>query len=132
MKRRPDPKNLRQTVAVSLAIVTSLALLLIPTYARAKLTTGGIEQTRYLTLLEVVGPFVFVPLLIPVALTALPLLLRGRERIYVSVVTTVALTVFIFIGSASIGYFYVPALIAAVAAVVASTSSRGRLQARPS
>jgi len=54
------------------------------------------------------------------------------SQIYVSVVTTAALTVFIFIGSASIGYFYMPTLTAAVAALVASTSRRGRLQARPS
>ena len=132
MKRRPDPTNVRQTIAVSLAIVTSLVLLLVPMYTEARLTTGGIEQIRYLTLLETVGPSAFVPLLIPVALTVLPLLLRGHARIYVSVVTTAALTVFIFIGSASIGYFYVPALTAAVAALVASTSRRGRLQARPS
>ncbi|MET3923490.1 hypothetical protein ABIB26_004456 [Arthrobacter sp. UYEF20] len=103
MKRLSDPKNVRQTIAVSLAIVTSLVLLLVPIYPQAKLTPGGIEQIRYLTLLETVGPSLFVPLLIPVALTALPLLLRGRARIYASVAATVALTVFMFIGSASIG-----------------------------
>ena len=132
MKRRPDPKNVRQIIAVSLTVVTSLVLLLVPAYTEVKLTTGGIEQTRYLTLLEVVGPSVFVPLLIPVALTALPLLLRGRARTQVSVATAVALALFIVIGSASIGWFYVPALTAAVAALVAPAGSRGRLQARPS
>ncbi|NWL31651.1 hypothetical protein [Paenarthrobacter nitroguajacolicus] len=70
-------------------------------------------------------------LLIPVALTALPLLTRGRARISVSVATAVALVVFVVIGSGSIGWFYVPALTAAVAAVVASLGSQTRLQVRP-
>jgi hypothetical protein len=47
----------------------------------------------------------------------------------VSVATTVALAVFVVIGSASIGWFYVPALIAAVAAVVAAMENRGTLLA---
>lgn len=72
----------------------------------------------------------FVPLLIPVALTALPLLARGRARTPVSVATTVVLIVFVVIGSASIGWFYIPALAAAVAAVVTSMGSHARPQVR--
>lgn len=132
MNSRPDPKNVRQTFAVLLTIITSLVLLLVPLNTEVSLTNGGPEQVSHSTLLETVGISIFVPLLIPVALTALPLLLRGRARTYVSVSTTVALAAFIVIGSASIGCFYVPALIAAVAALVAPTRSRGRLQARPS
>lgn len=98
---------------------------------QVKLASGGPEQVSHPTLLETVGPSIFVPLLIPVALTALPLLTRGRARTPVSVATTFALVVFVVIGSASIGWFHVPALAAAVAAVVASMGSHARLQVRP-
>lgn len=120
MERRPDPKNVRQAIAVSLAIAASLVLLVLPMYTEVKLMSGGPGQVSHSTLLETVGPSIFVPLLIPIALTALPLLRRGRARIQVSVATTVALAVFVVVGSASIGWFYVPALAAAVAALVAS------------
>jgi len=49
----------------------------------------------------------------------------------VSVVTTAALAGFVLIGSASIGWFYLPALTAAVAAVTVSIGSRPRLRLRP-
>jgi hypothetical protein len=123
MKRHLDSKNVRQVLAVSLAVVASLVLLVVPMYTQVNVTSGGPEQVSHPTLLETVGPSIFVPLLIPVALTALPLLIRGRVRTPVSVATTVALVVFVVIGSASIGWFYVPALAAAVAAVVFSVES---------
>jgi hypothetical protein len=131
MKHHLDSKNVRQLLAVSLAVVASLVLLVVPMYTQVNLTLGGPQQVSHPTLLETNGPSIFVPLLIPVALTALPLLIRGRARTPVSVATTVALVVFVVIGSASIGWFYVPALAAAVAAVVFSMENHPRLQARP-
>lgn len=131
MKRHLDSKNVRQVLALSLAIMASLVLLLVPMYTQVKLTSGGPEQVSHPTLVETVGPSIFVPLLIPVALTALPLLTRGRTRTPVSVATTVVLVVFVVIGSASIGWFYVPAMAAAVAAVVTSMGSHGSIQRTP-
>lgn len=131
MKRHLDSKNVRQVLALSLAIMASLVLLLVPMYTQVKLTSGGHEQVSHPTLVETVGPSILVPLLIPVALTALPLLTRGRTRTPVSVATTVALVVFVVIGSASIGWFYVPAMAAAVAAVVTSMGSHGSIQPTP-
>lgn len=131
MNRHLDFWNVRQVLAVSLAIIASLVLLLVPMYTQVKLTSGGPEQVSHPTLLETAGPSIFVPLLIPVALTALPLLIRGRARTPVSVATTVALVVFVVIGSASIGWFYIPALAAAVAAMVRSVGSRARVQSSP-
>ena len=130
MKRHLDSRNVRQVLAVSLAIVASLVLLLVPMYTQVKVTSGAPAQVSHPTLLETSGPSIFVPLLIPVTLTVLPLLIRGRARTPVSVATTAALVVFVVIGSASIGWFYVPALAAAVAAVVASMDSHSRLQIR--
>lgn len=128
MRRRSDPKRVRQIVAFSLTIATSLVLLLVPLYIEVKLIDGGPEQVSTSTLLETVGPSIFVPLLIPLALTGLPLLLSGRARDYGSVANTVALAIFIVIGSASIGWFYVPAMTAAVAALAVPSRRRGTLQ----
>jgi hypothetical protein len=130
MERHRDSRDVRQVLAVSLAIVASSVVLLVPTYSQAKVTAGGLEQVKHLTLLELIGPSILVPLLIPVVLTALPLLIRGRARASVSVVTTAALASFVLIGSASIGWFYAPALAAAVAAVIVSIGSRPRLPIR--
>lgn len=71
-------------------------------------------------MLETVGPAVFLPLLVPIVLTSLPLLVRGGARTIVSVATTASLAIFVVVGSGSIGWFYLPALAAAVAAAVDS------------
>jgi hypothetical protein len=131
MKHHLDSRNVRQVLAVSLAIVASLVLVIVPLYTQVKVTSGGPEQVSHPTLLDANVPSVFVAFLIPVALTALPLLIRGRARTSVSAATTVALVFFVVIGSGSIGWLYVPALAAAVAAVATSMGSQSRLQVRP-
>jgi hypothetical protein len=119
MRRRSDPKSVRQIIAFSLTVAASLVLLLVPVYSTVKLTNDGPDQVTASTLLEIVGPYIFVPLLIPVALTGLPLLLKGPAQLYASVATTIALAIFTLIASATIGWFYVPALAAALASVLA-------------
>lgn len=74
------------------------------------MTNDGLGFVEYSTLLRHVGPSISVPLLLPVTLTGLPLLLMGRSRKFASVGTTVALAIFIGLGSASIGWYYLPAL----------------------
>jgi hypothetical protein len=111
--------SIRQAIAVSLTIAVALMALLVPLYVNVRLTNDGPEQVTTSTLFETVGPSGFVPLLIPVALTGLPLLLTGRAQRYASVATTVALAIFSVIASATIGWFYVPALAAAIASVMA-------------
>lgn len=119
MRRRSDAKSVRQIIAFSLTIAAAIALLLVPIYNTVKLTNDGPDEVAASTLLEIVGPYIFVPLLIPVALTGLPLLLRGPAQNYASVATAVALAIFALIASATIGWFYVPALAAALASILA-------------
>ncbi|PTT67714.1 hypothetical protein [Arthrobacter sp. HMWF013] len=123
MERWPDSKNARPAIAAWLAAAASVALLVLPVYTEVELSAGEPGQARHSTLLESVGPSLFLPLLIPIVVTASPLLLHGSARTTVSVMATVGLAVFVVIGSASIGWFYLPALAAAVAAVVASTGA---------
>lgn len=119
MRHRSGPKSVRQIIAFSLTIAVSLVLLLVPVYSTVKISNDGPDQVTASTLLEIVGPYILGPLLIPVALTGLPLLLREPGQNFASVATTVALAIFTLIASATIGWFYVPALAAALAAVVA-------------
>lgn len=121
MSRRSDAKSVGQIIAFSFTIAADIVLLLVPVYSTVKLTNDGPGEVAASTLFEIVGPYIFVPLLIPVALTGLPLLLRGPAQNYASVATTVALAIFTLIASATIGWFYVPALAAALASIVAPT-----------
>ena len=119
MKYRSDPKSVRQILAFSLSIAASLVLLLVPVYSTATISKDGPDQVTASTLLEVVGSSIVVPLLIPVALTGMPLLVRGPARMHASIAATVALAVFTLLASATIGWLYVPALAAALASAVA-------------
>ena len=126
MRTSRDPKAVRQAIAFALTIAVGLVVLLVPLYSGAAVTNDGPVQVTASTLLETVGPSIVLPLLIPAALTGLPLLVRGRAGRFASIGTTVALGVFIAVASASIGWFYVPALAAAVASLSAGPENRGR------
>lgn len=127
MKLHLDRKRFFQVVAFALTIAAALVVLLVPGYVEMRLTNDGPTQVKTSTLLEVVGPSIFVPLLIPVVLTGLPLLLAGRGGNRVSIATTVALAIFTVIGSASIGWFYLPATVAAFTALFSSSREREAL-----
>lgn len=131
MKHDSDRNPVLQFVAFTLAIAAGLIILLVPGYTEVTRVNDGPEQVRTLTLLEAEGPSMFVPLLIPVALTGLPLLLTARVRKGASIATTVALAVFTVVGSASIGWFYLPGTIAAFIAIFSSSHKRETLRAHP-
>jgi hypothetical protein len=116
--RRTD---LWQVVALGLSLAASLALLVIPAFGGTSASSEGAgEVTRTTTLLESEGPGVLLVLLVPVVLTLLPLLVRGRGRRVVSVLAALLLGVGALMGLASIGAFYLPALISAIAAATAA------------
>lgn len=80
MRQHPNPVDTRQASAAALAAAASLALLILPLYAEVEISAGGPGRAMYSTLLETVGPPVFLPILVPVVLTSLPFLARGRAR----------------------------------------------------
>jgi len=131
VRRHSDPERVRQIIAFALTIAAALVLLLAPFYVEVHLTNAGPEQVTTSNLLETAGPSILVPLLIPAALTGLPLLLKAPARKYASIVTTAALATFVLIASASIGWFYIPALVAALAALLVPSRSRGTLRVHP-
>jgi len=82
---RPVPARVLQGVAFALAIVGALPMLLLPVYTSETSSGGsgspnGPVVTEQPTSLAVNGPAIFVPLLIPVLLTGLPLPVRPTER----------------------------------------------------
>ncbi len=84
-----------------LAVATSLAWLVVPAY-----NTGA-------TLIEVNGAWAILPLLIPVLL-ALPPVIRPRRSAAIG--SASLLGAFVLVSGASIGLFYVPALVAMIVA----------------
>lgn len=84
-------------VAAGAAVLAVVFLLVIPSYGD-------------LRLMDVNGIGVLVPLSIPVVLTLAPLPFRGRTGQGVCIAAAALLLVFVFLGSASIGYFFIPAL----------------------
>ena len=131
MKIRMDRKRILQGIAFALTIAAALVVLLAPGYTEMRLTNDGPAQIKALTLLEFLGPSIFVPVLIPVALTGLPLLLAGRARNGAWTAATIALAIFTVVASASVGWFYLPATIVAFVALISPSSDGQTLSARP-
>ncbi|TJY64046.1 hypothetical protein E4J89_19065 [Arthrobacter sp. CAU 1506] len=129
MDHLPVAARVLQGVAFALTVTVALAALLYPLYT-VESSSGGSGNpsspvvTEQLTLLAVNGPVLFVPLLIPVILTGLPLFIPGKPWRGLSIAVTILLAAFIWIGSASIGWFYVPALLASACALLVQPAER--------
>jgi hypothetical protein len=105
-------------LSLGLAIAGAVFLLLYPTYSGF----DGVRATRA-TLLEVNGQWVIVPVLLPVVVALVPVMFPHRV---IRTIAAVVLGGFAAIGAFSIGLFYVPAVLAMVAAAGAGGSGSGR------
>ncbi len=117
MESHHSSKRLVQLFAAGLAVAAAVAVIALPLYAQESSTSSGDVQSGSATVLSVVGPQVLLALLVPVLDAALPLAARGRAWQPLSVASVVVLAVFVVLGSASIGWFFVPALVLAVIAL---------------
>jgi hypothetical protein len=122
--RRPARRrtDVWQLASLGLSLLASLLLLVLPVYSSATSSSDGPEVTTTSTLLEVNGPGVLVILAVPVLLMLLPLYARRRARRWVSLACTLVLAAGALLGLASIGLFYLPALVCSVAATTAAMS----------
>jgi hypothetical protein len=91
--------------------------------------TGGAEVRNTSTLLEVQGAGVLGILAVPIVLTLLPYLIRSpsRARAQLTIACTVLLMFGALLALASIGLFYLPALVCSVAASTAALRDPNRL-----
>ncbi|CAM3450254.1 hypothetical protein OCAE111667_10445 [Occultella aeris] len=106
-----------QFVAFGLACAAFVLLLVMPLYTGTTTTPEGTEDFTA-TLVEVNGPGVLVPLLVPVLLTVVPLLIPSGRLPGVTIACAALLVFLMALGGASIGLFYAPAAIAAVVALL--------------
>jgi hypothetical protein len=120
-----------QLSALGFAVLASLLLLVVPVFSSttASSETGGVEVQSTSTLIEEQGSGVLVLLIVPIVLTLLPWLIRSPSRARASL--TIACTVLLGFGAllalASIGLFYLPALVCSVAASTAALRDPNRL-----
>ncbi|MDM4764400.1 hypothetical protein QT381_15475 [Galbitalea sp. SE-J8] len=112
-----NAKRVTQYVAAALALAAALAIALLPSYIQVSTTSDGQESITSGTVLEVVGIWFLLVLAIPLILAALPLSATGRAWQPLSIVSAVLLSIFALVGSLSIGWYFVPATIAAIVAV---------------
>ena len=96
-----DARRAVQLVAVLLAAAAAAVFVGVP------MDTGSTNQT----LLQAEGPHVLPVLLLPVALTLVPLLWLGRGRTAASVTCSALLVLVCLVGMLTVGVFYLPAAI---------------------
>jgi hypothetical protein len=113
-------------VALALALAAMVVLLAVPLGTRETASTSGERTVESTTLLQSQGAGALVPLAVPVLLTALPLSAPRSRRPAVSLLCAALLGIGVVLSVLSIGVFFVPALIAAVVASLASRPSEPR------
>jgi hypothetical protein len=101
-----NPARVLQIVALTFAVAAVLGALFLPGGFSVTQTSDGRQYIETPTLLQTMGQ----RLVIPLFLTAVPLLFPGRGWQGISIAATIALA-----GSSIIGWFFLPALAAAVA-----------------
>lgn len=117
-------------VALAWALGVTVYLVRAPAYEGVEAFRDAgmaVEQAKVVrrTLLEVDGPGVLVPLLIPVILSALPLVrLASASRRCLAVISAVLLLGFVVVGVLSVGLFYAPSAMAMLVAAALSIVGR--------
>jgi hypothetical protein len=115
--RRPVPPWL----PLLLAVAAGVALLVIPTAREETVSSspagGTVRSARSMTLVQSQGPYVLIPLAIPVLLAGIPLVFGWkRPRRVALTVAGLLLLIFVVLSLPSIGMFYLPAAVAMLAA----------------
>lgn len=110
-------KRLVQVIALALAVLGAWLMLEVPSYGTATTDSHGAETAETLSMLDAVGPAALGLAAVPVAIAVLPLFGVGRARQPLAIAGSVLMACFVLLGILSIGFFYVPALLAGLVAV---------------
>ncbi|MEV7646639.1 hypothetical protein [Arthrobacter sp. NPDC089319] len=117
-----------QAAACLLALAASAAALFLPTVVQETVSgSPGAEPERSietLTLLQASPGTILIPLAVPPLLTLLPLLVPRRAAWLAGIICCALLFGFIALATATVGWFYLPALAAAVVAVFLRNAAR--------
>lgn len=122
-------KRVAQYMAAAFAVAAVLAAALLPVYTSVASGSAGQVDASSANLVQVNGLSVLLVLAVPLAMVILPLPATGRAWQPLSIVSTILLTTFAAISAASIGLYFLPAVLAAIAAAVLPGRSR-RLASR--
>jgi hypothetical protein len=118
-------KQRLQIAALVLAAVAATVVVFVPLATEATSDSSGNETTAAVSLLQSMGPSVFLIVAIPVVIAALPLFSRGRTWVVLSIVSAALLWTFVVLGALSIGVFFMPAaILSLVAACIPARSLR--------
>lgn len=126
---RQDPGGRTWVIAaVLLTSAVSLALTFLPTVSTAT-STGGTEQTGRASLIESQGWTVAATLVVPVLISAVPLLVPVRHRRWATIGSATLFTAGAMVAVASVGLFYLPSaallVVAAVRTLVVTADRTG-------
>jgi ABC-type antimicrobial peptide transport system permease subunit len=122
------PGNFLWIAAPALAAIAALALLVLPSGQMTSVTATSdssqtVTESRRTKLLETEGSSVIPLVMAPVVVAGIPLLVPRPRRRRVAMASAALLWVFVVLGLASIGLYFVPAAAVLTAAVV---RERGR------
>jgi hypothetical protein len=112
-----NAKRVAQLIAFVLATVAGIAVLFVPSYTIATSDSEGNETIGSSTAWEVNGPISLLIIAIPIAITILPLLVRGPTWPVVSVIAAALVGLFAVVGALTIGFYFIPAVAVELIAV---------------
>lgn len=104
-------KRIWQLIAFALGLAATACVFFLKIFTTSpELGSEALRQTAY----EVAGPSVFFVIGIPLALTVLPLFMRGSAWVITSFIAAVGMILYTVTGIMSIGLLFLPAAIASI------------------
>jgi hypothetical protein len=117
-------KRWLQIGALVLVVAAAVIVLVAPSYSSVTSSSNGGEVVTTQTALEVNGPWLLLPLMVVIAVAALPLFARGRAWVVLSIVSASLLWVFVILGMFTNGVLFAPAALLALIAACLPVRAR--------
>ncbi|WP_156377157.1 hypothetical protein [Microbacterium sp. Root53] len=118
-----NAKRTLQKAAVACVAVAGAVVLFAPAYSTASIGADGVERAGSASVLQHVGPWTLLLVLIPAAIAAVPLVAAPWPGQSSTIVSASLMVAWGIVGAASIGVLYWPAILCSVASVFAPTRS---------
>jgi heme/copper-type cytochrome/quinol oxidase subunit 2 len=115
---RLSVKRALQVLSTVLAVVAGALVLFLPSYTVVRSDSAGNESTSTLSIWQYNGPIMLLVVAVPVVIALVPALVRGRWWPVVSLVSAGLLLGVAFLGAPTVGFAFLPAVVAAVVAAM--------------
>ena len=110
-------KRVAQLISVALAAGAGAIVIFAPLYQVASSDSDGNSSTGTATMLEIVGPWALVLVLIPIAAALAPLVVPVGMQKWVTIAATILFAGWVVVGVWTIGGFYAPAFVCLLSSV---------------